>query len=173
MAKRSAAELFDHYYTALVYSLPIKDTDFIDKLLEHNLLPRDVKFKLEPLAVLNARSSYFLDNVIKPELAVGNIRCFASLLSVIKCSKHDNAKELAAKIEKELAIDMQCKIFCNFVFLCKSLLKIDLSRPLLKDLHNIFIPKVASDWYNLAIQLFNESQLPRLDEIHATYLNDR
>ena len=59
------------------------------------------------------------------------------------------------------------------MFLCKSLLKIDLSRPLLKDLHNIFIPKVASDWYNLAIQLFNESQLPRLDEIRATYSNDR
>ena len=123
MAKRSATELFDHYYTALVYSLPIKDTDFIDKLLEHELLPRDVKFKLEPLAVLNARSSYFLDNVIKPELAVGNIRCFASLLSVMKCSKHDHTKELATRIEKELAIDIQCKIFIILCFCVKVCLK--------------------------------------------------
>ena len=43
----------------------------------------------------------------------------------------------------------------------------------MKDLYNIFIPKVANDWCDLAIQLFNESQVPRLDEISATYSNDR
>ena len=34
------------------------------------------------------------------------------------------------------------------------------------------ISKVARDWYNLAIQLFNESQLPKLDQIRATYSTD-
>ena len=50
---------------------------------------------------------------------------------------------------------------------------IDSSKPLLKDLYNIVIPKVANDWYDLAIQLFDESQLPRLDEIRSTYSNNR
>ena len=43
----------------------------------------------------------------------------------------------------------------------------------MKDLYNIVIPKVANEWYDLGIQLFSESQLPRLDEIRATYSNDR
>ena len=47
------------------------------------------------------------------------------------------------------------------------------SKPLLKDLHNILIPNIANDWYEVGIQLFGNSQLPRLDEIRATYSNDR
>ena len=43
----------------------------------------------------------------------------------------------------------------------------------MRDLHNIVIPKVVNDWYNLGIQLLNESQLPKLDEISATYSNDQ
>ena len=43
----------------------------------------------------------------------------------------------------------------------------------MKDLSNIVIPKVANDWYDIGIQLFNESQLPKLDEIRATFSNDR
>ena len=110
MAKRSATELFEHYYTALVFSLPIKDVDFMDELLKHGLLPGDLKIKLESLTVLKKKSSYFLDNVIKPGLVVGNNRGFVSLLTVMKSNKHDNAKELAKKMEKELAVDTKCKI---------------------------------------------------------------
>ena len=109
MAKRSATELFEHYYTALVYSLPIKDVDFMDELLKHDLLPGGVKSKLESLTVHYERSSYFLDNVIKPGLAIGNSRCFVSLLTVMKYNKHDNVKDLATKIEKELTVDVKCK----------------------------------------------------------------
>ena len=52
------------------------------------------------------------------------------------------------------------------------IISIDSSKPLLKDLHNIVIPKVANDWYELGIQLFNESQLTRLDGFHDAYSND-
>ena len=115
MAKRSATELFDHYYTVLVYSLPIKDVDFMDELLKRDLLPGGVKSKLESLTVHYERSTYFLDNVIKPGLAVGS---FVSLLTVMKCNKHDNVKDLATKIKKELTIDVKCKgIICIYAFL--------------------------------------------------------
>ena len=110
MAKRSATELFERYCTILVYLLPVKDADFMDELCKHDLFPGDVKSKLESLTVHSERSSYFLDNVIKPELAVGNSRCFVNLLTVMKCNKHDNVKDLATKIEKELIVDVKCKI---------------------------------------------------------------
>ena len=115
MAKRSATELLEHYYTAFVYLLPIKDTDFINKLLEHNLLSEDVKSKLDSLTMPYERSSYLLNNVIKPGLVVGNSRCFVSLLTVMKCSKRDHVKDLAIKIEKELDIDVKCK---NIIRMC-------------------------------------------------------
>ena len=119
MAKKSAAELFEHYYMGLVYSLPMKDADFMYELLKHDLLPEDVKCKLELLTVHSERSSYFLDNVIKPGLEVGNTRSFVSLLTVMKCNKYDNIKDLATKIEKELAVDVKCKIVvhnCTFMY---------------------------------------------------------
>jgi len=110
MAKRSAVELFEHYYTALVFSLPVKDENFVEELFERILLTEDVKSSLQSLAVCSERASYFLDSVIKPELAVGNIGKFVKLLTVMKSSNYDNVKELAEKIEKELAIDTKCKI---------------------------------------------------------------
>ena len=42
----------------------------------------------------------------------------------------------------------------------------------MKDLHNFLIPNIANYWYEVGIQLFNNSQLPRLEEIRATYSND-
>ena len=120
MAKNSAAELFERYYTALVYSLPIKDTDFLDELLKHDLLPGDLKTKLESLTLHNQRSSYFLDNMINVGLAVGDSRCFTTLLTVMKSSKYDNVKDLAKSIVEDLAVDIkiQCKIIiANVIYI--------------------------------------------------------
>ena len=62
MAKRSANELFEQYNTTLVFVLPMNDSDFIDELHKHDLLPRDLKIKLDSLTEHNKRSSCFLDN---------------------------------------------------------------------------------------------------------------
>ena len=93
------------------------DVDFMDELLKHDLLPGGVKSKLKSLTGHYERSSYFLDNVIKPALAVGNSRCFVSLLNVLKCNKHDNVKDLATKIDKELNINVKCKITIVCIFM--------------------------------------------------------
>ena len=110
MAKRSATELFEQYYTGLLFSLPVKDTDFLDELLKHDLLTRDLHSKLESLTVHYERSLCFLDNVIKPGLADGNSRCFVKLLTIMKYSKHDNVKDLATKIKEEMAVAIKCKV---------------------------------------------------------------
>ena len=36
-------------------------------------------------------------------------------------------------------------------------------------MHIIIVPKIAKVWYELAIQLFDNSQLPKLDEIRTTH----
>jgi len=112
MAKRSATELFEHYYTGLVFTLPIKDADFMKELDKHDLLSgENLKSSLESITVYYERASYFLDNVIKPRLTIDNDKCFVKLLTVMKRSKYDNVKELAKLIEKELAIDANCKFY--------------------------------------------------------------
>ena len=119
MAKRSAAELFEYYYTALVYSLPIKDADFLNELFKNDLLPGDLKTKLESLTLRNERSSYFLDNMIKVGLAVGDSRCFTTLLTVMKSSKYDNVKDLAKSIDENLAVDIKIQrkiVIANVVY---------------------------------------------------------
>ena len=110
VTKRSVTDLFGHYYAALISLLPFNDTDFMDELLKHGLLPGDVKSKLESLTVHNERSSYFLDNVIKPGLVVGNNSHFVSLVAIMKGNKHDNVKDLATMIEKDLDIYIKCKV---------------------------------------------------------------
>ena len=59
------------------------------------------------------------------------------------------------------------------VLICSYLYEIDPSKPLVKDLCNIVVPRVANVWYNLGIQLFDEPQLSKLDEIDSTNSSDR
>ena len=114
MVNRSASELFENYHRTLIYVLPIKDATFINELLKHGLLTGELKIKLESLSMHNKRASCFLDNAIKPGLAVGNSKCFVSLLAVMKRNKQDNIKELAKEIENELMVDIKCKGVVDF-----------------------------------------------------------
>ena len=82
----------------------------MDELHKCNLLPGDMKISLESFNIIHERSSYFLENVLKRELEVDNTKGFISLLTIMKNNKHDNIKELAEKIEKELAVDIKCKV---------------------------------------------------------------
>ena len=116
MAKRLPFELFQQYYTVLVYSLPIKDSGFIDGLFRHGLVNGDLRIKLESLTEHCQRSSYFLDNAIQPALAHGNNKYFVSLLTVMKSSKYDNIKNLAEKIDKELAVDIKIQSKMLFIY---------------------------------------------------------
>ena len=81
----------------------------MDDLTKHDLLTGSFKANLEALSMNKERASYFLDNIIKAELAVGNKTCFVILLTVMNNSKHDNVKDLAKQIESEYDIDANCK----------------------------------------------------------------
>ena len=72
-----------------------------------------MKTKLETLTEHYERSSYFLDNVIKPGLVVGDRNCFVSLFTIMKNCKDSNVKDLANRVDEELAvhIKMKCKIY--------------------------------------------------------------
>ena len=39
-------------------------------------------------------------------------------------------------------------------------------------MYRIIIPEIAKDWYELAIQLFDDSEVSKLNEIRATHSNN-
>ena len=117
MAKRSALEVLDHYHQGLIFSLPMKDIHFIEELFKHELLPEDIKHKLEELPERKERTSYFLDDVIKAGLIVGDRTCFIDLLTVMNNSKYDNVKDLAKQIQSEYDVDAQCKLYNLMIYI--------------------------------------------------------
>ena len=114
MAKRSALDLFEYYYQALIFSLPMKDDSFVEDLTKYDLLTGGFRAKLEALSINRERSSYFLDNIIKAGLAVGDKTCFVNLLTVMDNCKYDNVKDLAKQIESEYDADAKCKLHVIF-----------------------------------------------------------
>ena len=109
MAKRSLFQLFEHHCQGLIHSLPLNNTDFIEDLSKCDLLPEDIKQKLEELPERKDRTSYFLDYVIKARLEDGDKTCFFNLLTVMNNSKYDNVKDLAKQIESEYDVDANGK----------------------------------------------------------------
>ena len=103
--KRSVTDLFEHYYTVLVYSLPMRDAKFLDDLCSHGLTSEQFKDELKSLTQCNERVSYFLDRKIKPGLATGDTTNLLTLFAVMKNCDHDDVKDLAEKIEEEYIID--------------------------------------------------------------------
>ena len=110
MAKKSALELFDNYHQIFIFSLPMKDNNFIEELFNHDLLSEDIKHKLEELPECKDRTSYFLDNVMKARLAVGDKTCFNNLLTVMNDSKYDHVKDLAKQLVSEFDVNAECEL---------------------------------------------------------------
>ena len=100
MAKSTAVEVFEHYYQAMVWSLPMRHDSFVKELQKHDLLPTHVKAMLESLRTLKEKASYFLDNVIKPNL--DTYTCFDELLSIMMDSSCGGMKDLATEVRSKL-----------------------------------------------------------------------
>ena len=103
----SASEILENYYQAIMYSLPMRDDSFLTELHRHNLLPATEKANLVSLSKSTERASYFLDNLIKPELLNDDTHtCLDVLLEIMMDSGYDNMVELAEKIKFKLAMSI-------------------------------------------------------------------
>ena len=100
----------------------MKDNDFMKDLFKHDqLIPEDLKHKLENYSDRKDRTSYFLDNVIKAGLAVNDKKYFANLLTVMNNSKYDNVKDLAKQIELEYDVDAKCELHNIMICICATM----------------------------------------------------
>ncbi|XP_065891699.1 uncharacterized protein [Dysidea avara] len=103
MESTSAVNILERYYQGIMYSLPMRDVEFLGKLQNRNLLPKAIEDILESLDKSTERASYFLDNVIKPELQNDSTHtCLDVLLEIMMDSGYDNMVELATKVKSEL-----------------------------------------------------------------------
>ena len=93
--------VFEHFYQAMIYSMPMKDANFVEVLNNQGLLPAHIQATLQSLDKSIERASYFLDHVIKLDLD----GCFDKLLTVMMESDYDNMRDLAAKMKSELLVN--------------------------------------------------------------------
>ena len=95
-------EVYKRYYCEMVNGLPMSDVTFTAQLYSLNLLPGDTKDQLESKHTKAEKAAHFLDNVIKPALAVNDITPFQALLTAME--KYDGylVINLGSKIKGKL-----------------------------------------------------------------------
>lgn len=93
-------EIYRHFYSQLVSSLPMKDPIFLSKLV--TLLPDNLKERVESQSTAADAATFFLDNMIKPAVEFGNSEAFYNLLTIMERSDNVNVKNLAQSIRKEI-----------------------------------------------------------------------
>ena len=115
-AKKPITDAFHCHYQALLFSLPMKDPEFLDELYKHGLLLEEFKCKFESLIARKERASYFLDHVMKCGLPDSDNTKFIELLTIMKKCNRDIVSDLANEIENVCTMDDQCK-FDEYVYL--------------------------------------------------------
>ena len=118
-------ELFHYCYPAPTSSLPMDDSSFIAELEKFDLLPGDTKLSLKSESTSKEKASFFLDNVIKPQLKENTHIGFNKLLDIMINSECGELRNLAAnitsaaRIKSELLKDSKSSLgkFCTTLFI--------------------------------------------------------
>jgi len=86
---------FETFFETLVSSLPLEDGKFVAALNDHGLLPNDMKALMELMPTREAKTSYYLENLIKPELENNDQTSYDKLVAVMSNSEYNGLQQLA------------------------------------------------------------------------------
>ena len=95
-------DVFKKYYEKLLVALPMDDVMFIAKLFSHDLLPGNLKQQVRSKNTSAEKAMYFLDNKINPDVTIGVLTSFDTLLKIIENWESDGLKEIAKEIRTTL-----------------------------------------------------------------------
>ena len=96
------SQVFMRYFTQLVKCLPMDDPLFIAELSTANLLPGNMQPTIQSLTTKVDKSSYFLNNVIKPALDSNFTDSFDNLLNIMEKCEFSFVKQLAISIKADI-----------------------------------------------------------------------
>ena len=95
-------EVYKKNYCEMVNVLPMSDVTFMAQLYSLNLLPGDAKDQIESKHTKAEKAAHFLDNVIKPALAVSDVTPFQALLTAMENYDGYLVINLGSKIKGKL-----------------------------------------------------------------------
>ena len=95
-------DVFKKYYGKLLSALPMDDVMFTGELFSHDLLPGNLKQKVQSKNTSAEKATYFLDNKIYPDITIGVFTSFDTLVRIIENWEDDSLKELAKEIRTTL-----------------------------------------------------------------------
>ena len=97
-----AKTIYKHYVGQLIKCLPMNDAHFTAELFGHGLLPGNTCDEIKASLTQADKTSYFLNNVVKPALDIDDISYFNILLFVMKHCGYVHVENLAGKIKSEI-----------------------------------------------------------------------
>ena len=100
----SVTTLYELNNQALIHYLPMKEQSFLVELRKYDLLPEGIYEEVLSVNERVQRASYFLDKVIKPDLANKKAMNFNTLLNIMMKSNVDYVVGLSLKIKCELLV---------------------------------------------------------------------
>ena len=98
----ASSVVFKQFYSKLVETLPMNDAIFIARLYSCDLLPGDLKERVESLRTEAEKTMYFMDHVIKPSVTSDDGSSFDKLLNVMESCNYPCVKELANHIRASI-----------------------------------------------------------------------
>jgi len=91
-------ECFVKFYSMLIESLQM--SSLTSTLYSQRLLPGNLKDKIGSFSIDKEKACYFLDEVIKPGLEVGNTAPFEKMLGIMETSDNSTMKHVAGDMRR-------------------------------------------------------------------------
>ena len=95
-------KVYEKNLTKLVNALPMDDVTFTTQLRSKKILPAGVNAHIKSLPIVSDKADYYLNNVIKKSLDIGEITEFKNLLTVMEKCEYSHIERLANKMKLDL-----------------------------------------------------------------------
>ena len=109
-------KVYEDNMVKLVKALPMNDVTFTTQLSSKKILPASVDAHIKSLPTQPNKADYYLNNVIKPALDIGETEELETLITVMEKSGYSHVQKLAKAMKSDLDIELkgEYRIWQNF-----------------------------------------------------------
>ena len=95
-------EVYEKNSVKLVKALPMDDVIFTMQLSKNKILPASVDAHIKSLPTKSDKADYYLNNVIKSSLDIGEIEELETLITIMEKSGYSHVEKLAKAMKSNL-----------------------------------------------------------------------
>ena len=108
-------KVYEKNIEKLVKVLPMNDVEFTTQLSSNKILPDSVDAHIKSLPTKSDKVDYYLENVIKSSLDIGETTKFENLLTVMEKCGYSHIERLASIMKSDLDKEVKGNHICMYV----------------------------------------------------------